>query len=48
MCKQNTEPVKVTLRPNQIKKVKQIAKRDFDGNFSMALRVIIDKYNELK
>lgn len=41
-----TEAVKVTLRPTQINKVKRIAKRDYDGNFSFALRVIIDKYGE--
>lgn len=39
-----TEAIKVTLRPTQIKKVKEIAKSDYEGNFSLCLRVIIDKY----
>ena len=42
--KENTEAVMVTLRPSQIKKVKEVAKRDCDNNFSLALRVIIDKH----
>jgi len=41
-----TEAIKVTLRPTQIKKVKQIAKKEYEGNFSLALRVIIDKHGE--
>ena len=41
-----TEAIKVTLRPTQIQKVKLIAKKDFEGNFSMALRVIIDKHEK--
>ena len=44
MDKNNTLPVKVTLRPIQIKKVKQVAKSSYEGNFSMALRIMIDKY----
>ena len=41
-----TEAIKVTLRPTQIKKVKRIAREDYEGNFSLALRVIIDKHGE--
>lgn len=41
-----TEAVKVTLRPKQRKKVKAVAKRDYEGNFSMALRVMIDRFEE--
>lgn len=41
-----TEAVKVTLRPTQKNKVKRIAKKDYEGNFSLALRVIIDKFKE--
>jgi len=41
-----TEAIKVTLRPTQIKKVKLIAKKEYEGNFSLALRVIIDKHGE--
>ena len=45
MCKQNTVPVKVTLRPRQIKKVKKLARTlDDRGNFSLALRLIIDRF----
>ena len=40
MCK--TEAVKVTLRPKQIQKVKRLAKEKYEGNFSMALRALID------
>jgi len=41
-----TEAVKVTLRPTQIKKVKLIAKKRYEGNFSMALRVMVDKFED--
>lgn len=41
-----TEPVKVTLRPTQIQKVKRVAKKDYEGNFSLCLRVMIDKFKE--
>ena len=41
-----TEAKKVTLRPKQLKKVLRVAKKDYDGNFSLALRVMIDKFNE--
>ena len=44
--KNNTEAVKVTLRPSQIKKVKRVAKKDYEGNFSLTLRVMIDKFEE--
>ena len=44
--KENTQAIKVTLRPAQIQKVKKIARKEFEGNFSMALRVIIDKHKE--
>ena len=48
MCKkENTIAIQSTLRPSQIKKVKRIAKR-FDNNFSLALRIIIDSYEEDK
>ena len=41
-----TEAVKVTLRPTQIQKVKRVAKKDYDGNFSLCLRVMIDKFED--
>jgi hypothetical protein len=41
-----TEAVKVTLRPTQIKKVLRVAKKDYEGNFSLTLRVMIDKFEE--
>jgi len=41
-----TEAVKVTLRPTQIKKVMRVAKKDYEGNFSLTLRVMIDKFEE--
>lgn len=41
-----TEAVKITLRPSQIKKVKRVAKKDYEGNFSLTLRVMIDKFKE--
>ena len=41
-----TEAKKVTLRPKQLKKVLRVAKKDYDGNFSLALRVMIDKFKE--
>lgn len=41
-----TEAVKVTLRPSQIKAVKKLANDMFEGNFSMALRCLIDKHKE--
>lgn len=44
--KNKTEAIKVTLRPSQIKKVKRIAKKDYEGNFSLTLRVMIDKFKE--
>jgi len=43
-----TEAVKVTLRPTQIKKVMRVAKKDYEGNFSLTLRVMIDKFEELR
>jgi len=42
----NTLPIKVTLRPQQIKKVKKFAKENTKGNFSMALRGIIDRWDD--
>ena len=42
-----TQAVKVTLRPTQIQKVKRVAKKDFEGNFSLCLRVMIDKFEEV-
>jgi hypothetical protein len=42
--KEKTQPIKVTLRPKQIDKIKDIAKVSYDGNFSFALRIIIDKH----
>lgn len=44
--KNKTEARKVTLRPSQIKKVERIAKKDYEGNFSLTLRVMIDKFEE--
>jgi len=41
-----TTAIKVTLRPSHISKVKLLAKKEYEGNFSMALRVMIDKYEE--
>jgi hypothetical protein len=41
-----TEAVKATLRPSHIKTVKKLANDMFEGNFSMALRYIIDNVNE--
>jgi hypothetical protein len=41
-----TEAVKVTLRSSQIKIVKKLANDMFEGNFSMALRCLIDKHKE--
>jgi len=41
-----TKAVKVTLRSSQINKVIKIAKKDYEGNFSMALRIMIDKFKE--
>ena len=41
-----TEAVKVTLRSSQIKIVKKLANDMFEGNFSMALRYMIDKHKE--
>ena len=43
--RENTLPVKVTLRPKQIKEIKTAA-RKLDNNFSLALRVIVDTYKE--
>ena len=43
-----TVPVKITLRPTQIKKVTRVAKKDYEGNFSLCLRVMIDKFKEEK
>ncbi len=42
----NTQPVKVTLRPEQIEKVKKLAKYKYDGNFSLALRSIINQHKD--
>ena len=39
---ENTQQVKITLRPKQIAKVKKLARDKYEGNFSMALRQIID------
>jgi len=44
--KNKTEAVKVTLRPTQIQKVLRVAKKDYEGNFSLTLRVMIDKFKE--
>ena len=44
--KNKTEAVKVTLRPTQIQKVMRVAKKDYEGNFSLTLRVMIDKFKE--
>ena len=41
-----TEAKKVTLRPKQLKKVLRVAKKDYDGNFSLALRVMVDKFED--
>ena len=43
----NTLPIKATLRPQQIKKVKKFAKEHTKDNFSMALRMIIEDYDEI-
>lgn len=43
-----TEAIKITLRPSQIQKVKRVAKEDYEGNFSLTLRVMIDKFEEEK
>lgn len=44
--KEKTEAIKITIYPSQVKKVKRIALEGYDGNFSMALRKIIDKFKE--
>jgi predicted nucleic acid-binding protein len=40
----NTKPRKVTLRPTQTNKVLKVAKERYESNFSMALRVMVDKF----
>lgn len=46
MSKEKIEFKKVSLYPKQIKKVKRIALREYEGNFSFALRQLIDKHLE--
>jgi hypothetical protein len=41
-----TEAKKVTLRPSQTKKILRKAKKDYEGNFSMALRVMVDRFED--
>ena len=41
-----TEAIKVTLRPTQIQKVMRVVKKDYEGNFSLTLRIMIDKFKE--
>jgi len=43
---EKTEAVKVTLRPKQIKKVKKVSDKNYEGNFSLCLRVMIDRYKD--
>lgn len=45
---QNTIPIKVTLRPKQIEIVKDLAGNQYDDNFSISLRTIINDYPVMK